>query len=309
MKRSHRLGLALAAAAPLLLGGCQTSNVDTAMQLMQQQQQEQALAQQREDADERKRLAAKPELALSLIREAQREGRYFASLAYLDAYRQNFGDSPQVAVMRADALRMTGQIAQSESAYRALTGTDQAAAAWHGLGLLAGGRGDFDQAADYLARATRLRPTDANMLNDLGYALLRAGDPRGARLPLGQAAELAPANAARRAPAAGAGGRAGARQRQGAGQPGLAAAGRGRLCRRAPGHGPRGVESAGAPARAGTGQPDAPRRRVRGRRGAGGAGRRPRGHGDAGAAAPGHGPLRQSAAAAMTPTGDSHDHP
>ncbi|MFJ0716106.1 tetratricopeptide repeat protein [Bordetella bronchiseptica] len=196
MKRSHRLGLALAAAAPLLLlGGCQTSNVDTAMQLMQQQQQEQALAQQREDADERKRLAAKPELALSLIREAQREGRYFASLAYLDAYRQNFGDSPQVAVMRADALRMTGQIAQSESAYRALTGTDQAAAAWHGLGLLAGGRGDFDQAADYLARATRLRPTDANMLNDLGYALLRAGDPRGARLPLGQAAELAPANA------------------------------------------------------------------------------------------------------------------
>lgn len=195
MKRSHRLGLALAAAAPLLLGGCQTSNVDTAMQLMQQQQQEQALAQQREDADERKRLAAKPELALSLIREAQREGRYFASLAYLDAYRQNFGDSPQVAVMRADALRMTGQIAQSESAYRALTGTDQAAAAWHGLGLLAGGRGDFDQAADYLARATRLRPTDANMLNDLGYALLRAGDPRGAHLPLGQAAELAPANA------------------------------------------------------------------------------------------------------------------
>ncbi|ETH85373.1 tetratricopeptide repeat protein [Bordetella pertussis STO1-CHOC-0018] len=291
MKRSHRLGLALAAAAPLLLGGCQTSNVDTAMQLMQQQQQEQALAQQREDADERKRLAAKPELALSLIREAQREGRYFASLAYLDAYRQNFGDSPQVAVMRADALRMTGQIAQSESAYRALTGTDQAAAAWHGLGLLAGGRGDFDQAADYLARATRLRPTDANMLNDLGYALLRAR------------------RSARRAPAAGAGGRAGARQRQGAGQPGLAAAGRGRLCRRAPGHGPRGVESAGAPARAGTGQPDAPRRRVRGRRGAGGAGRRPRGHGDAGAAAPGHGPLRQSAAAAMTPTGDSHDHP
>lgn len=74
MKRSHRLGLALAAAAPLLLGGCQTSNVDTAMQLMQQQQQEQALAQQREDADERKRLAAKPELALSLIREAQRKG-------------------------------------------------------------------------------------------------------------------------------------------------------------------------------------------------------------------------------------------
>ena len=181
MKRSHRLGLALAAAAPLLLGGCQTSNVDTAMQLMQQQQQEQALAQQREDADERKRLAANPELALSLIREAQREGRYFASLAYLDAYRQNFGDSPQVAVMRADALRMTGQIAQSESAYRALTGTDQAAAAWHGLGLLAGGRGDFDQAAE-------LAPANAKVLGNLALLLLVEGDYAGARQVMDRAA-------------------------------------------------------------------------------------------------------------------------
>ena len=48
--------------------------------------------------------------------------------------------------------------------------------------------------AAFAARAAALRPTDAQYLGDLGYALLRAGSPQGARVPLGQAAELDPGN-------------------------------------------------------------------------------------------------------------------
>ncbi|CAJ50138.1 putative lipoprotein (partial), partial [Bordetella avium 197N] len=64
-----------------------------------------------------------------------------------------------------------------------------------GESLLAAGRSDYEGAVDALARAVRLRPTDAQYLGDLGYALLRTGDLQGARLLLGQAAELDPGNA------------------------------------------------------------------------------------------------------------------
>lgn len=174
------------------LAGCQTNKAESAWQLIQQQQQEQALMRQQEDEAENKRRPKEPELMLSLIVEAQRQDRYFASLAYINGFEQKFGNDPRVAVLRAEALRQTGQIALSEAAYRALTTTDQAAEGWHGLGLIAGGRGRFDQAADYLARAAGQSPMDARILGDLGYARLRAGDPAGARVPLGQAAELTP---------------------------------------------------------------------------------------------------------------------
>ncbi|AKQ56849.1 tetratricopeptide repeat protein [Bordetella hinzii] len=192
-----RIGRLSAAGLGLtLLGACASNNVDTAWQLMQQQQQEQALMQQKSDEAERQRaMASRPAMALSVIREAQQSGRYFASLAYLDAYRQTYGETPEVQVMRADALRMTGQGEAAEKLYRNLLSGEQAPAAWHGLGLLAAGRSDFAGAADALARAAALRPTDAQYLGDLGYARLRAGDLQGARLPLGQAAELDPGNA------------------------------------------------------------------------------------------------------------------
>src|SRR5690606_32585314 len=96
--------------------------------------------------------------------------------------------------MRADALRMTGQEQASAAAYQALLGTSKAAEGWHGLGLLAAQGGDYEKAVENLAKAATLRPTDAKILNDLGYARLQAGDVAGARLPLGQAAELDPSN-------------------------------------------------------------------------------------------------------------------
>lgn len=186
--------MAAAIAAVAGLAGCKSNSAESAWQLIQQQQQEQALARQKEEDAENKRRPKEPEMMLSLISEAQRQDRYFASLAYIDAFQQKFGNDPRVAVLRAEALRQTGQVAMSEQAYRALLSTDQAADGWHGLGLIAGSRGQFDQAADDFARAAKLSPMDPRILGDLGYARLRAGDPSGARVPLGQAAELAPDN-------------------------------------------------------------------------------------------------------------------
>ncbi len=187
------MGLICLLLALPLLAGCQANSADTARQLMQQQAQEQAQARQQADEDERQRVS-KPQVALSLIRKAQEDGRYFASLAYLDAYRQQYGDTPESAALRAEAQRKTGQDEASEQTYRGLVNGPQAALAWHGLGLLAGAHGDYAQAADDLGKAARLHPVDAEYLGDWGYALLRAGDTKAARVPLGQAAELAPDN-------------------------------------------------------------------------------------------------------------------
>jgi len=188
--------IALMSGALALLAACQ-SNGDgmSAWRVMQEQQAQQAALQQQERDDDRAQAKSQPQLMLSLIRETQAQGRHFASMAYIDAYIQQFGANPEVNLLRADALRLTGQRAESEQAYRALLGGAQQARAWHGLGLLAASQGNFTQATDDLGRAAQLMPTQADVLSDLGFARIRNGDIAGARVPLGQAAELAPGNA------------------------------------------------------------------------------------------------------------------
>ncbi|WP_143220376.1 MULTISPECIES: hypothetical protein [unclassified Achromobacter] len=181
-------------AALVGLAGCATQS-STAMELYHEQQEQQAMIQQKQDEVDRANRPTKPELVMSMIRQAQDQGRWFASLAYIDAYRQQFGESVDLTRVRADALRMTAQPEAAEQAYRALLNGPQAGAGWRGLGLLAGGQGNFAGAADDLAKAAAAYPTDALVLSDLGYARLRAGDAAGARVPLGQAAELEPGNA------------------------------------------------------------------------------------------------------------------
>jgi Flp pilus assembly protein TadD len=131
-----------------------------------------------------------PGMYLALIDRMQKQGLYFASLAHIDAYEKQYGVTPDSTLLRADALRETGQSAASVKAYHALLSTSLAARGHRGLGLLAGAAGDFQAAARELAQAVALAPTDAATLSDLGYALLREGDVAGARVPLMQAAEL-----------------------------------------------------------------------------------------------------------------------
>lgn len=133
-------------------------------------------------------------LYLELIGQMQRQGAYYASLAHVDAYRQRYGDSPALRLLQADALRETGQLPAARSLYVSLASGPQAAAAWHGLGLIAIRNGDDTQAEQALARAVQLQPLNTDYLGDLGFARLRAGQLEQAREPLAKAAELAPGN-------------------------------------------------------------------------------------------------------------------
>ncbi|QEI05648.1 pilus assembly protein [Pigmentiphaga aceris] len=131
-----------------------------------------------------------PGMYRSLIERMQAQGLFFASLAHIAQFENQFGISPESILLRARAQRETGQLDQSAEAYRGLLDTPLAAPAWHGLGLIAGARSDYAGAAKALAEAARRAPTDPMVLNDYGYALLRAGQLSAARLPFAQAAEL-----------------------------------------------------------------------------------------------------------------------
>lgn len=135
------------------------------------------------------------QLYAELIAKMQQQGAYYASLAHVDAYRQRYGDSPQLRLLNADALRETGQREAAVAMYSSLTNGPQAAAAWHGLGLIAARDGDAARAEQALARAVQLQPLNTGYLGDLGFARLRAGDWSRAQEPLAKAAELSPGSA------------------------------------------------------------------------------------------------------------------
>ncbi|MRS97860.1 tetratricopeptide repeat protein [Ralstonia pickettii] len=143
-----------------------------------------------------------PATYLALIRRMQEQGLYYASLAHIDAYQQRYGRGPEIMLLRADALRETDQLAAADAEYRAVVGATSAlgagtqggllnAAAWRGLGIVAGRQGNFAEAARRLQVAAQANPTDASTASDLGYALMRSGEVEQARVPLMQAQQMA----------------------------------------------------------------------------------------------------------------------
>jgi len=132
---------------------------------------------------------------LELIARMQQQGAWYASLAHVDAFRQRYGDLPALRLLQADALRETGQTTAASALYQQLGNGPQAAAAAHGLGLIAAHAGDDAAAEQALARASQLQPLNTDYLGDLGYARLRAGQFEQAREPLAKALELTPGNA------------------------------------------------------------------------------------------------------------------
>lgn len=131
---------------------------------------------------------------LSMVEQMQRQGLWFASLAHIDALEARWSVSDHSRLLRADALRHAGHQQSSQTIYQALLSTPQAARALHGLGLLAAGQGDFLQAIQHMEAAQKSLPTDALLLNDLGYAMLHTDQAVGAGLPLKKAAQLQPQN-------------------------------------------------------------------------------------------------------------------
>jgi Flp pilus assembly protein TadD len=182
-------GLTATVALLVSLGGCASFNAPANEYAARNEE-----ALQRQQAELDKPALDNKQVYLDMIKKMQERSLYFASIAHIDAYQKSYGSSAEVQRLYADALRATGQEQAAEKQYRGLLGGSEAAAAWHGLGLLEAQRGNTTLAISSLRESSRLNPTNAIVLSDLSYALLNAGDNNAARVPLMQAVELAPAN-------------------------------------------------------------------------------------------------------------------
>ena len=132
---------------------------------------------------------------LDLITQMQQAGQWYASLAHADAFEKQHGVRPESTLLRADALRNTGQLGAAKSSYQSLLATSSKGRALRGLGLLYASQGQYGEAIAQLEQARQLNPIDASLLSDIAYAQMLNGNLPAARVPALQAAQLAPGNA------------------------------------------------------------------------------------------------------------------
>jgi len=125
------------------------------------------------------------------VRALLDQGQYYAALAHIEAQKQAIPDSPEVIYLEAEARRHLQQREQADALYKRLLGGPLEGKAWHGLGLLTASS-DLAGAIRALRNASNKLPTDVEIRNDLGYALMEAGRYSEALPELSTAAELAP---------------------------------------------------------------------------------------------------------------------
>ncbi len=127
-----------------------------------------------------------------LVRDMLGEGHNYAALAHLQELERQQGYlNDDQRLLRAEAFYRLGEIGSARQDYLELTKTKKAGQAWHGLGRLDAPL-DLRAAIQEFNRATKLRPTDAAIRNDLGYTLILAGRVEDACRHLYTAHELAP---------------------------------------------------------------------------------------------------------------------
>lgn len=124
-----------------------------------------------------------------LIRNMLDQQQYYAAIAHIQAQERELGVTPELQLLEATARRNLGETAQAQDLYRQLLKTPFVAEAYHGLGLISA-RTDLKTAVWQLQQAVQRRPTDAQMRNDLGYALMMAGRHAEALPELATAVEL-----------------------------------------------------------------------------------------------------------------------
>ncbi len=157
-----------------------------------------AQAQQQLEKAEQSTQVDSQQTYLNLIAQMQQANQWYASLAHTDAFERQHGATPQLRLLKADALRNTNQWPQAQSTYESLLSHADAsmvARARRGLGLLHASQGQLPEAITQLEQARALNPIDADALSDLAYAHMLAGQLPQAQLPIMQAAQLAPSNA------------------------------------------------------------------------------------------------------------------
>lgn len=146
-------------------------------------------------ADSPERAAARAEtevLHTDLIRSMLAQGQYYAALAHIEAQKTAQPVSPGLRLLEAEARRKLGQAPEAAALYTSLLRTPVAAPAHHGLGLVYAGNQQLGPAVQHLQQAVRLRPTEVEFRNDLGYALMVSRRYPEALTQLATAVELDP---------------------------------------------------------------------------------------------------------------------
>ncbi|GAC1628226.1 MAG: hypothetical protein NVS9B10_17940 [Nevskia sp.] len=130
------------------------------------------------------------QLRVDVIRGLLDKGQYYAALAHIEEQKRS-AETMELIFLEAEVRRHLGQRAQSEALYRKLLGSAAEGQAYHGLGLLLASS-DIEVAIRNLRSAAERLPTDVEIRNDLGYALMEVGRYTEALPELSTAAELAP---------------------------------------------------------------------------------------------------------------------
>lgn len=133
--------------------------------------------------------AAQRQVHTDLIRGMLKQKQYYAAVAHIEAQARESGTNHELRLLEAEARRRLGQHAAAQSIYRDLLRTRFAAEAYHGLGLT-NVEVDLRTAVWQMQQAVQRKPTDTDMRNDLGYALMLAGQHRAALTQLATAVEL-----------------------------------------------------------------------------------------------------------------------
>lgn len=145
--------------------------------------------------------ATEAALYLDAVRGLIGQGQYYAAIAHIQEDRRVYGDTAELRLLEADARRSLRQNKTAEALYQGvLRGASQgplAGKARHGLALLYAGI-DLNAALREFREAVRLKPTDATLRSDYGFALMQMRRFDEAKVELFTAMELAPDNIAAR---------------------------------------------------------------------------------------------------------------
>ena len=131
-------------------------------------------------------------LYIQLIEKLEETGQYYAALAHLDRYERDWPVTDQVRYLRATALRKTGDLDQARALYQELTRGQYGARAYEGLGLIEAARGDGRAALQRFEQASRIDPTNVELLSNLGYAAMQVRENKLAEQALFKAGQLGP---------------------------------------------------------------------------------------------------------------------
>ncbi len=184
---------ALASAACALLAGCSLPALLTSEKPAAEPPQTPVIGSDESFSPDKQcggKFSQQQRMYLELIHKMVGQGQNYAAIAHLDQLEKTAEPAPQTVYLRAEALRGTGARIEAEKRYRSLLGGCMAGYGMHGLGLLAVEAGRLDQAEDFLKQASRERPVDAEIHNDLGMVLMLRGQFKPARQEFLTAREL-----------------------------------------------------------------------------------------------------------------------